>query len=538
MAEEIKEHQPDLYRLFFEKAGDMIAIHDRDGRLIEVNPRFCAVTGRTRAEALALNAAYFVLPERLALYRKNIAGVFKNGFGVWEGKVRIADGSYLDIDCHAVRFDYHGRPASFNILYDISNFKKTEKALRQSEEKLKRAEVLYRSIFENAGTAMLMFGADGIITLINEEAEELSGYSRAEVQGKKYWQDFVHEDDLSRLSEYNQLRQKDNTAAPRRYEFRLINKKKERRYVLITIEFIPGLNMFIASLQDVTKQKLAELVLTQDKESVERLVAEKSKALIEAREELGRARRLSDLGLMAATIAHELRNPLNVISAAVYNIRQKKHDVALNVHLKNIESNVYESDRIISNLLSFSRIKMPKYEKVQVYDLLKDCVGAAEKRFDRKKGYVKIKFHRRENKKAIQADPHQLKSVFNNVLDNAFQSMPKRKDRLAVSAGFTGKNTLTIRISDNGEGIEKADLEKVFDPFFTTRAKGTGLGLTHCKELIRLHGGRIEIESEKGKGTVVLMTLPVERKLPRALKVRGGKKSIKSGISQFTKSPQ
>lgn len=538
MGEKIKEHEPDLYRLFFEKAGDMIAIHDRDGQLIEVNPRFCAVTGRTRAEALALNVAYFVPPERFALFGKNIAGVFKNGFGAWEGKVRTADGTFLDIDCHAVRFDYRGRPASFNILYDISNFKRAEEALRQSEEKLKSAEVLYRSIFENTGTATLMFGTDGIISLINEEAEKLSGYSRAEVQDKKHWMDFVHADDLARLEEYNRRRRKNSAAVPRQYEFRLINKIKEIRYVFITIDFIAGINKFIVSLQDITKQKMAELVLTRDKETVERLVAEKSKALIEAREELERAKRLSDLGLMAATIAHELRNPLNVISAAVYNIRQKKRDAALDAHLKNIESNVYESDRIISNLLSFSRIKMPKYEKVPVYDLLVDCVGAAEKRFDRKKGYVKIRFHQRENKKAIQADPHQLKSVFNNVLDNAFQSMPKRKDRLAVSAGFTGKNTLTIRISDNGEGIEKGDLEKVFDPFFTTRAKGTGLGLTHCKELIRLHGGRIEIESEKGKGTVVLMTLPVERKLPRALKVRGGKKSIKSGISQFTNLPQ
>lgn len=236
-------------------------------------------------------------------------------------------------------------------------------------------------------------------------------------------------------------------------------------------------------------------------------------ALVQAERALVAGKRLSDIGALAASVAHELRNPLGVIQMAAYNLRKKTQDPALERHLANIEKKVLESDQIINNLLGYSRIKTPLYEMVSLPDLVNECLENTAKRFQTHKVRIEkdLKAVREET---IEADPVQIKEVLNNILANAYQAMEDNKGRIQIRGSLTPGGEVEIRIQDNGAGIEKEDLELVFDPFFTRKSRGTGLGLSICQELVRLHGGRIEIQSEKGKGTSVAVALPRRREEP------------------------
>jgi len=244
------------------------------------------------------------------------------------------------------------------------------------------------------------------------------------------------------------------------------------------------------TVHDVTEQNRAEAVLR------------------EARTELERARRLADIGTLAATVAHELRNPLATIGMAAVNIRRKQTDPALHRHLANIDKKVFESNQIINNLLFYSRLKPPHFEAFPILDLLEEALEAAEEN-----GRHAAKLHRdldRLRGLVIEADPLQIREVLNNLLNNACDAIPPGGGSVAVS-GAPENGGVRITVKDSGCGIDAATLAKVFDPFFTTKAKGTGLGLAVCRQIMDFHGGEIELSSEPGRGTTAEVLLPARR---------------------------
>jgi PAS domain S-box-containing protein len=244
------------------------------------------------------------------------------------------------------------------------------------------------------------------------------------------------------------------------------------------------------TVRDVTEQEKTEAVLR------------------EARAELERARRLSDIGTLAATVAHELRNPLATIGMAAVNIRRKQSDPALRRHLANIDKKVFESNQIINNLLFYSRLRPPHFEPVPVLDLVEEVLEGT-------RGNMKLfttlqRDLLRLRGLRIEADPLQIREVLHNVVNNACDAIPPEGGTVAVS-GTPGDGGVLITVKDSGCGIDAGTLAKVFDPFFTTKAKGTGLGLSVCRQIMDFHGGRIELRSEPGKGTTVEILLPSRR---------------------------
>jgi two-component system, cell cycle sensor histidine kinase and response regulator CckA len=269
----------------------------------------------------------------------------------------------------------------------------------------------------------------------------------------------------------------------------------------------------VESIRDITDRKEAEAILRQDKESFENLTKERTEQLLLVQKELADAKHLSEIGSLSAIVAHELRNPLAAIRTAAYNISKKSRNRSLESHLNNIEKKVLECDQIINNLLSYSRVKVPRFEDVFICALLKDCISSAKDRYYKCKIRVVKKCNCLKND-LINADPFQMRELFNNLLNNAFESFPDKKGKLVIRVDRKDAlNNMVISFSDNGIGISPGDLKKLTQPFFTTKSKGTGLGLAVCHQLVSLHEGTINFESEPGKGTVVTVTLPVERKL-------------------------
>ena len=266
---------------------------------------------------------------------------------------------------------------------------------------------------------------------------------------------------------------------------------------------------FIGSCMDITDRKLAEEVLKRDKESLEQLVDERSKELIKTQKELKQFSRLADIGTLAATVAHELRNPLGVIHLAAYNLKREKIDLSANKHLANIEKKVWEGNQIIDNLLSYARIKIPNYENVRILHILDECVASAQGRFAEKGIVIEKKYG--DGLDFIETDPNQIREIFLNILNNACQSFTVPGGKVELSAQRQG-DMVKVSVQDFGVGIAQEDMDKIFEPFFTRKSKGTGLGLTICNELVNLHQGKIKINSRLGEGTTVSVFLPVHRR--------------------------
>ena len=196
---------------------------------------------------------------------------------------------------------------------------------------------------------------------------------------------------------------------------------------------------------------------------------------------------------LATSVVHELRNQLGVIDLAVYNLKREKGDLADNKHLLNIEKNVWEANYMVTNFLSYMRIKEPSYVKVPIVDLLDQCILSVQDIL----GDQGIIIDKQYDKTlpCIEADSNQIRDVFFNILINACQSLKKSGGNIELRVEL--KETLVqVSIQDAGPGI----------------VKELGLDMLLCHELVNLHQGKIEIIPQKGLGTKVIVLLPIHHK--------------------------
>jgi len=257
--------------------------------------------------------------------------------------------------------------------------------------------------------------------------------------------------------------------------------------------------------RDVTERKQFEDMLKHDNEMFEKIIMDRTQKLLEMQSEFDKQKRFSDLGKLAAIVAHELRNPLIAINLAVNNARRKFKESPINSYLEIIDKKVSESEEIVSNLLIYSRIRPPQYKEVNLGEILQECIEIAKARSNKNIHFIQDT--EKLSKMVLQADPLQMKEVFSNLINNACDVLPESEGTIEIKC-MDANHKIILSIKDNGSGIPKENLIKVFEPFFTTKSDGTGLGLPICHQIIDLHNGSIEIDSELGKGTVIQVHLP------------------------------
>jgi PAS domain S-box-containing protein len=387
------------------------------------------------------------------------------------------------------------------MVLDITERKKAAEALQKTNDELEKrvgdrtAELAtslerFRQTLDNMLEGCIILGFDWSYLYLNEAAARHGHQKKEALLGRILLEIYPGMEQSPILAAYRRCMEE---RIPQRFESAYSFEDGTTGWFEFRVEPVPE-GIFVLSL-DITERKQAEA------------------ALVQAERALGEAKRLSDVGALAASVAHELRNPLGVIQMAAYNLRRKSHDPALEKHLANIEKKVMESDQIINNLLGYARIKMPLFQEVSIPNLVNECLADMARRFQTDNITIHKDLKEIEGEK-IQADPVQIKEIINNILANAYQALEEKKGQIQIRGSRTPKGGVEILIKDNGGGIEKVDLKRVFEPFFTRKSKGTGLGLSLSLELVRLHGGRIEIESEKGKGTAVTIHLPGRRKGP------------------------
>jgi len=232
--------------------------------------------------------------------------------------------------------------------------------------------------------------------------------------------------------------------------------------------------------------------------------------LREAQEQLIRSEKLAAIGQLAGGVGHELRNPLGAIKNAVYYVKGKvakselpQKEPRILEFLEIMDEEVNSSNKIINDLLGFSRVGKPAVSPTQVKKVIADALA----RVPVPENIVLTKQLDADSTE-IEIDSDQIHQVLVNIITNALQAMPEG-GKLTLGAREKGKY-LEVEISDTGVGIPPEVKDKIFEPLFTTRAKGIGLGLAVCKSIIDRHNGQIEVKSKVGEGTTFSIKLPLK----------------------------
>jgi signal transduction histidine kinase len=255
---------------------------------------------------------------------------------------------------------------------------------------------------------------------------------------------------------------------------------------------------------EVAERKRAEKALKEYSERLEEMVNERTKALQEAQERLLRQERLAVLGQLAGGVGHELRHPLGVISNAVYLLQSafSEADETSQEYLDIIETKVREVDKIVTDLLNLARTCSVEREEIMVAVLMLEVL----RRYPPPEN-VLVTHHLPADLPPVFINPQQIGQVLANLVANAYQAMPEG-DTLTITAQ-TDENMLRLLLIDSGHGMSQETLKKIFEPLFTTKVKGIGLGLAVSKNLVEINGGHIEVESVEGQGSTFTLALPV-----------------------------
>ncbi len=225
-------------------------------------------------------------------------------------------------------------------------------------------------------------------------------------------------------------------------------------------------------------------------------------------EVLTRANRLSSLGELAASIAHEIKNPLISIQGFAKRIETASDTDKIQKYASFIEKEAERLSKVLMRLLDFSHMSEPEKEQLDLNGILDDTILFTEHHLTRFKN-IKLTVEKEENLPTVNADKIHLQQALINIVMNAAQAMPEGGP-LVIRTGATEDRFVWISVTDSGVGIAKDDLNRIFDPFFTTKTRGdgTGLGLSLTKRLVEANGGTIEVESAEGEGSTFRMVLP------------------------------
>jgi len=252
-----------------------------------------------------------------------------------------------------------------------------------------------------------------------------------------------------------------------------------------------------SNIRELNKSHMAMLYMIED-------LNKTSTQLKETQAELIRKERLAVLGQFSGNISHELRNPLGVIDSSIYflQMRLKDADEKVLQHLDRISTSVKTSTSIIENLLDLSRMTKPVMEKYAVSPLLTEFIENSKPPES-----INILRNFPEEETEIMVEKEQFRMAIGNILKNAFAAM-NENGTLEISI-FKSNGNVVMSFKDSGQGIEANHINQVFQPLFSTKSKGIGLGLSITKMIIENHGGTIRVDSEPGKGANFIIEMPL-----------------------------
>ena len=403
-------------------------------------------------------------------------------------------------------------------------------------EELQRSEDLFRTIVETAPSFLLITDAEGRNTYVSPGCEKVLGYTPQELMdGVVPW---VHEDDFSSAQEIY-VRAFQKRTGYRDFEYKAVKKDGEVWYASSSWEplwdEVGDFEGFVLQTTDITERKRAEEALEAERAMLAQRVAERTADLRAANAELAQVARLK--GEFISNVSHELRTPLSVITLVSGNLDalyERLDDNRRRKMIQDIRAYVREMNHIVGNVLEVSRIdsgrvSMERYP-VELAQLMHEEVERQTPLAGQKSHTLSVDGFEHL---PVWGNDGQLRQVFRNLLDNAIKYTPaggqircecrlwepERGDGRSLGAEWPGVGDLpdgrwaAFRVADNGIGIDREDLPRVFERFYRAQVRGdetgTGLGLSIAQDLVELHGGWIAVDSTPGQGSSFAVYLPL-----------------------------
>jgi two-component system cell cycle sensor histidine kinase/response regulator CckA len=487
--EEALRQSEERYRTILKTALDGFTIDDLKGRILEVNDSYCEMAGYTREELLSMSISDLEAvekPEETAQHSKKI---MEQGYDHFQTKHKRKDGKIIDLEISANYIDVE-EGQIFVSVRDITERKQAEEALRENRDYLER---LTDSMVDIVFSVKL---PEWIIEWVNNSIE-LTGYSKDECIGRTI--DFLYRDKHGFLDFGKKV---DEAIAANsdmiRIEQTLKKKNGELFHAEITTTFYKEKGQVVRILsiiRDITESRRLE-------------------------EEQAKVAKLESTGTLAGGIAHDFNNILTGIMGNIGLAKRNLQDgdyIKASSRLEDAERASLRAKDLTTQLLTFSRGGLPVKKVTSVAGLLKDSATLALRGSN-----VRLEFTLPDDLYPVEVDEGQINQVISNLVINADQAMPeggiinitaanttiKKKGPVPLTKG----NYVRIAIQDYGTGIPLEYQPKIFDPYFTTKQKGSGLGLSVAYSIVKNHGGYIDVNSETGSGTTFQIYLPASGK--------------------------
>lgn len=490
------------YRDLYENSPDLLRTINLEGKVIDCNNSYCRYLGYAKKEVIGMSVFDFVATQSTDAYASSFE-TWKSTGKISNNKIwfkRKDNSEFLGLVNATNLYDFDGKLIGSNTtIRDISDLHEIRKTLEDNEKKLKQrnealttaydhlleTEQRYRTLYEKSPDLLRTVDLTENIIDCNDAYCSSLGYSREEIIGKSL---FAHVAEKSTQDLKDALMEWDRTGFIENREIWLQKKNGD---------IFPTL-LLSTNLYDTNGKLTGRIGALRD-----------MSIIYDAKKEIEehKTKRLSAIGELSARIAHDLRNPLSVISNTleIIKIQNPSFEKTNEEKFGRIERAVKRMTHQIDEVMEYVVSHPLELQNVSLLDILNSSVSNVKTQG--------TEIYLPENDLSIICDPEKLEIVFTNLLLNAIQAMNNYGNiHLRIKEGVinNGKNKdyAIIEIEDTGPGIPKSLLPKIFDPLFTTRQIGTGLGLVSCKNIVEKHGGHIDIKTEVGKGTIFIINIP------------------------------
>ncbi|WP_246943923.1 PAS domain S-box protein [Bacillus pinisoli] len=453
------------FREIFDTALDAIVIWNQDGRVLRANNS----ASKTFEMPLELLSNYKIFD---FVDTESNEFIEMNKELIETGKVR-AELDFLMVNGQVKRLEFTSRHKvldgyNMTIFRNVSETRMMEKELRESEHK-------FRKLYDNALNGFIILDHDGHIVDMNPEAKRIFNVGENSSFLRKKFQDFAIYSELDKEQKWRDL---------------LNNRHINGHFVLghRNIEYTLSKNIIqdhhLAILHDVTERKAME-------------------------ERLRKSDTLNVVGELAAGIAHEIRNPMTALKGFIQLLQGSEMQEDYAMYFEVITAELMRIETIITEFLILAKPQAVNYQQRDLIKIVSDTIDLLTPQAALEN--IQLEFTSLNEIPEIYCEPNQLKQVFINILKNGIEVM-SNGGVISVTTSLEENQMVKISFKDQGTGIPKDKLKRLGEPFYTTKERGTGLGLMVSYKIIAEHNGKIEVESEEGQGTVFHIFLPIHPK--------------------------
>jgi len=487
------------YRMLFESASDAILIYKIGSTFVEANKVACHMLKYEKEKLLTLSPFDIDTPEHRRYTSLRVSKLQEKGKSSFESDLICGDGEIIPVEINSRVIDFEGEKAILSSIRDVSERKKAGEALKIGEAR-------YRELINNMTSAVAVYratedGSDFVFVDLNIAGERIEDIKKEELIGKPVSEIFPGVKEFGLFEVFKRVYE---TGVPEHFPLTFYKDDRISGWKENYVYRLPS-GEIVTLYDDLTKQKQAE----EEKRKLERQVRQ--------------AQKMEALGTLAGGIAHDFNNILGgILGYTELAIDDVPEDSRTHANLLQLLKASYRARDLVKQILAFSRQKDQERQPVRLSYIVKEAVKLLRASLP---ATIAINHNIKFAPDIIQADPTQIHQVIMNLSTNGAHAMKEKGGTLDINLtgtvlaeedifsydGMKPGNYIKLTVSDTGHGMEPYVMERIFEPYFTTKEpeEGTGLGLAMVHGIVKSHEGIIKVYSEPGKGTTFHMLFPL-----------------------------